>query len=373
MSDLSLVVAGLQLSGWEDIRVTRSIERFPSDFEISMTERFPGELKPFVVVPGDSCQVKLGDDLVLTGYVDGYKVQQAPGSGTMIRIVGRSKCSDLVDASAEWPGAQIAGSTALEIAKKLAFNFGIAVDGGAEDDTLIPLYNLIYGETSYDIIERVCRFRALLAYDMPDGSLRLSRAASIKSSSGLREGVNIQAFSIDYRIDGRFSEYIVVTQSVDTFSDVGSTGYLNASIKDLGVTRWRRKYIVSEAEGSDLKMAYRRADWEYRRRAGRSAQLHVVTDSWRDSNGLLWEPNTLVTLDIPSAKLFNKAWLIADVTYKMDGQSGTTCELLIMPPEAFAIQPASQPDFLDIRKAMQGTPLGDDAQPPLPSQPVEGQ
>ena len=37
-----------------------------------------------------------------------------------LRVMGRSKCADLVDCDAEWPGGQITGSSVLEIARKLA-------------------------------------------------------------------------------------------------------------------------------------------------------------------------------------------------------------------------------------------------------------
>ncbi|WP_422449499.1 phage baseplate assembly protein, partial [Thermoanaerobacterium sp. DL9XJH110] len=42
MEELILTVGGRELSGWTEVRVTRGIERCPSDFQIGMTERFPG-------------------------------------------------------------------------------------------------------------------------------------------------------------------------------------------------------------------------------------------------------------------------------------------------------------------------------------------
>jgi prophage tail gpP-like protein len=39
-----LTVAGQTLTGWVSVRVTRSIERFPSDFDIALTERNPGDV-----------------------------------------------------------------------------------------------------------------------------------------------------------------------------------------------------------------------------------------------------------------------------------------------------------------------------------------
>ena len=85
--DLTLIANNLSISGWESIRVTRGIERCPNDFEISMTERFPGEADGVVVKPGDPCTVKIGDDLVITGYIDRYHPSITP-TGHTVRITG---------------------------------------------------------------------------------------------------------------------------------------------------------------------------------------------------------------------------------------------------------------------------------------------
>ena len=104
--DLTLKVNSLNISGWDSIRVSRGIERCPSDFDILMTERYPGEAEALVVQPGDACQVMLGDDLVITGYIDRVIFSLSAGKHD-IRVIGRGKCADLVDCAAQWPGGQI--------------------------------------------------------------------------------------------------------------------------------------------------------------------------------------------------------------------------------------------------------------------------
>ena len=84
---------------------------------------------------------------------------------------------------------------------------------------------------------------------------------------------------------------------------------------------------------------------------GRSMQVHLSTDSWRDSEGTLYEPNTLVDIDLPGLKLKPKTWLIADVTYMKDEQ-GTRADLVIMPPQAFYQEPITlypiAPDYTTV-------------------------
>ena len=113
--DLTITSGDLTITGWTDIRVTRGIERLPSDFSIGMTELHPGEFDKIVLEPGDACQVRLGDDPVVTGYIDHYVPSIGP-SDHSIQINGRSKCSDLVDCAAEWAGGQISNATVLEVA-----------------------------------------------------------------------------------------------------------------------------------------------------------------------------------------------------------------------------------------------------------------
>src|SRR4051812_44450714 len=110
MDDLTLIANTTRISGWTSVRVTRGIERLPSDFEISMTERYPGEIGAISVHPGDQCTIQLGRDTVLTGYVDRY-IPSIDGCSHSICITGRGRCADLIDCSAEWPGNQISQAT----------------------------------------------------------------------------------------------------------------------------------------------------------------------------------------------------------------------------------------------------------------------
>lgn len=337
------------LSGWTSIRVTRGIERCPSDFEVTMTELYPGDVGAFVIQPGDYCQVLLGSDLIITGYVDRFAPSIDNGSHA-IRVSGRGKCADLVDCAAEWPGGQISGSNVLEIARKLAAPYGVSLTGDAsypisvysdvsDLGPVIPQFQLSLGEKAFDIIERVCRLAALLAYDDPKGNLILTRVSKARAASGFTQGVNAQSASIEYSMDQRYSEVLGFALSVDMFSDLGGGGNLKKISTDMGVPRHRQMMVISEQGDSDFSVLEKRTDWEVVRRYGRSAQLHVTTDGWRDAAGALYAPNTLVPVNFPALKLAPATWLISEVTYKRDGQSGTTCDLVIMPPEAFSPQP----------------------------------
>jgi prophage tail gpP-like protein len=276
---------------------------------------------------------------VVTGYIDVVQIQLNTKSHEL-HVFGRSKCADLVDCSAEWPGGQISGDSVLEIARKLAMPYGIEVDTLDDVGRVIDAFQLMRGETPFEIIERLCRFRQLLAYDDTDGNLLLARTASRHAASGFREGINVEAATVDLSMHDRFSKYRCFFQSVDTLQDLGGGGDIEGTATDPGVHRHRVRIIVAEAGGGDLNagdVAQARADWEAARRYGRSYMLRLTTDSWRDKVGALYEPNTLVTLDLPTLKVTGKTWVISEVTYRRD-LGGSRCDLTCMPSEAFEQQ-----------------------------------
>ena len=109
-------------------------------------------------------------------------------------------------------------------------------------------------------------------------------------------------------------------------------------VTDPTVRRHRQLDIIAEAAAGGQEVAAARANWEMARRFGRSFMCHVTTDSWRDADGLLWQPNMLAPLDLPLLKTAGVQWTISEVTYVLD-QQGTTAELVLMPPAAFEPQP----------------------------------
>lgn len=352
---LSLIVGNRRIQGWQAVRVTRGIERLPSDFDLLMTERYPGELSSFVIQPGDACQVLLGDDLVITGYVERF-MPSLSGTSHSIRVQGRGKCCDLVDCAAEWPNNQISNCSVLQMASKLAQPYGITVSTQSDVGGVVPQINFMYGERAFDLIERVCRWRALLAYDDVDGNLVLSRVGVNEMASGFTEGQNVQSASFLWGMDQRYSEVQAYRVALDVLHDTGDTGNLILTANDPNVPRHRRYVVVAESGDAYDEVITKRAHWEVARRLGRSYQLRVTVDSWRDSAGTLWTPNSLAPIYLPSLKLDKNMWVIGEVTWTLD-ERGTSANLLLMPPEAFAVEPLLYMPFpRDVAEAMGQVP-----------------
>ncbi len=348
--DVILRVGDRSISGWTRMSITRGIESVPNRFDLELTTSAPvgGAV---AIKTGDACEVLIGKTKVITGWLNRV-AEGGSADGHMLRATGRGLCQDLVDCSAEWKGGQIVASDALRLASRLAAPYGIQVylGSGAEVGPPIPQFNLNYGERAYEIIERTTRYAGLLAFEDEEGGLVLTRAGSSRAASGLVYGQNVQEWMVQTADDQRFSDYVCSGLSIDTLGDFGSDGGLFFyQVKDPNITRHRLTYLVAESVNDPYEFCRRRADWQMNRSAGRGLVVTVTTDSWRDGGGTLWTPNTLVPVDVPGLNVVDKTLLLSEVTYRKGDDGGTLADLVLMPRDAFLLEPIQlQPALADI-------------------------
>ena len=96
-NQVRLVVNGQEFGGWKSVRIEGGIERQARSFDLEVTDRWPGQTDiPRRIRPFDACQVFIGNDLVLTGYVDATPIKY-DGKSVGVGVKGRSKTADLVD------------------------------------------------------------------------------------------------------------------------------------------------------------------------------------------------------------------------------------------------------------------------------------
>lgn len=341
--ELSIESNGQRIAGWQEVRVTAGMERFCRDFVVQMTEVHPTTPRVLTVVPGDPCVVRMGEDTVVTGYIDAYQPSFDIGEGTVVALSGRSRTQDLVDCSVEWANLQIVESSVVELAQKVAAAYDIQVRAEVEGLRRIPTLNLNIGETGFALIDRTCRYAQVLAFDDADGNLVITRASSERAAGSLVQGVNVERAAVLLTAHERYGVYRCFLDSsdfsrLDVGTGVAGGNYIGES-RDGGVRRNRKLFFVADSVPDGADVARRRADWENNRRIGRSAVIRLVTSSWRDADGALWRPNTLVRVELPGLRVEGVDWLIAEVMFARGKQTGTTAELTIMAPEAFMPEP----------------------------------
>lgn len=354
--ELSLIVDGKKFGGWLEVRVSRGIKRAASDFEVRASQRWPGLDERYEIPEGVTCEVLIGDDKVLTGYVD-VVVQDRDANSASLTIAGRSKTCDLVDCSPDFKITELAGLTLAGVALSVAKPFGIGVVSPADagqGKSSFPVAAAHHGETAWRLIERLARQRQMLVMDDPEGRLVLARLASDRASDELVHPAD-GMLRVSSRRDAskRFSEYRVKAQAGGTnrWAGMGTAGgssgdiasslaHVEGAAVDRGVKRYRPKTILSEG-AAKKEGAMARADWEARRNIGEALKLTATRVGWRQKDGKLWAPNLLVRCKVPSMNL-DAELALAEVHYKK-GAEGTLCELELAPPEAFTPEPPEAP------------------------------
>lgn len=339
---LQLYVGGQVFEGWTEVEVTRAVDSAVSSFSIGLTELWATRDRPWVITVGAPCKVFLDDDLVITGYVDNYNPSYGAAEHA-VRVTGRSRTEDAVDCSAVVPGGQFSGYDVGQIARTLCATVGVGVDIETDLGAPFPDVQVQQGESIFELVERLCRLRAILVCDAPSGNLVLTRAGKGSAAGSLRRGVNILSASATLSVAERYSDYIVKGQQApsDLIPGVQATETVG-NARDLGVTRYRPKLVVAEGQ-SDLATTAERAKWEMLTRAANGVRATITVQGWRNIvSGQLWMPNQLVQVTDNWLGI-DRHLLIASVAYRLS-ESGTTCELNLAPPEAFTPEPADPND-----------------------------
>ena len=342
--EVVIKAGGKAVAGWTEVSISGGLDMMPSVFDLALTERYPAATSDTVLIPGDACTIEIGGDLVLTGWINRYDSQVTPGQHA-VRVSGRSRCQDLVDCSALPKNLQLSGVSVGQVARDLVAPFAgpIAVqlpDGDGFGRAYVVGVN--WGETPWEIISEIASYEGLLVHDDARGDLVICKVGTTKTASGFAEGVNVQSFGLTSADDMLYSLYIPALMAQDSLAMVGPGGNrAGAPVVDPLVARYRPLVIVSDQMVQGQFLAQQRAVWEATRRRGRAKVAKVLADSWRDYAGTLWTHNVLAAVDLPTVHVTGVEWIIASWNFVRDGMRGTVCELTLMAPEAFAVQPSA--------------------------------
>jgi prophage tail gpP-like protein len=279
----------------------------------------------------------------MTGYIDRYQPIYSKSSHS-VRIIGRSKTQDIVDSSIDVTSSginawQIKAATIGQAAKIVCAPYNINVslpDGDAPLPVPSAAFAIYPGFTGYALLEEMARATGMLLWDNEKGELVISKGGTGgRAGSGLVEGKNAEQVEANLTADQRFAKYLVVGQGPS--QAFGSINYSAiASDPESSRLRGRLKIIPFEVPGS-LEFQQLRADWEANRRYGRSKLARVTVSGWRDGSGQLWKPNTVVSVNLPTAKVVEDR-VITEVTW-LRGEGGTQSIITVMPKEALSVQP----------------------------------
>lgn len=318
-TDLALVVGGTEYRGWQAIDVTRSLDDVASSWSVTGTLRWPGESSAYRFRPDAAVELRIGSDLVLTGYVDTIRYDTG---AALVTVAGRSRTGDLVDCSAA-PG-QYRGLSLYELATELARPYGVSVvidatalEAGRGGTTWIRR-----GTTVFQAVEEQARRHGLLCTDDERGRLCLIRAGGARSTTALVVGENVLGGDVSADASRRYSVYRVRSQTAGDDQSYGpAVTQIDGEETDGGLARYR--LLVLDAPGLSRDQAQSRARWEAATRAGQSLTVAWSVRGWRQGDGRLWRTDELVRC-VDRESGIDADLLVRQVSYRVDAEGQVT-------------------------------------------------
>lgn len=329
---VTLIVGGERHQGWTAVRISRALDTLVGSFDVTLTERWADQPARFTLEAGSPCRVEIAGTTVIDGWIDALS-PSIDAESHAITISGRDRAADLIDCSAIATPGSWTNKSIEAIVAELAKPFGVAVHVGASTGAPLKRFALQQGESVQAVIDRLCRFRGLIAISRSDGSIELTNPAKGAPRERLVEGDNILTAAASHNVGQRFSTYIVKGQASGNDQASGKTvSAVKAEAKDPGVRRYRPLLIIAE-EQSTIAALETRAKWEATTRLGKAQQVTVTALGWHAPDGQLRDRNTIVAVDAPSMFVVGDM-LVQQVDYLFDDR-GRTAELTLVPPEAW--------------------------------------
>lgn len=329
---ITLVVRGMEYTGWLQSEVSRSVEAICGTFSVPVS-LVPGQ--PPDIQRQDTVQVRIGDTTV----IDGYVLKAAPfyrKNDCGFRVTGRDRTGDLVRCSAIHAGGQWRKAGLDRIAQDLAAPFGVRVVVDVDVGAPITDFKLGHGESVLDALARAARLRGVLVTSDSQGRLLLTRAGLQRFEGVIRRGYNVIEAEDVGSDEDRHSDYIAYGQS-NTLADFEAARGLKALARDEEVLRYLP--LVINAQGNTTAAELQTlVDHTKRVRRGHSMGFRYRVEGWTFA-GKPWPINQRVAIFDDVAGLDGAEWLIASVRHTADLKEGDVTELVVRPVEAYDTAP----------------------------------
>lgn len=335
-NNVRLLVAGKEFEGWKSVAIQAGIERQVRDFDLSITNAWPGNTEiPRRIHPGDACELYIGDDKVLTGYVDATPVSYDATSVT-VGVRGRSKTADLVDCSAINEPGRWSGAKVERVAADLAQPYGITVIAQVDTGAVVS-HAIEQGETVFESIDRMLRGEQL-ATDNAKGELVLIEVGSAGvATTALELGENILSCDAPLDFKDVYTEYLVKGQRPGSDDEFGEeVSQETASISDDTLSR-RRVLMIKQGGKSDGVTATARVEYERAHRKAMALASTYTVQGWRQADGTLWLHNMLVRVKDDMVG-FDDEFVIAEIGYKLSS-AGMLLTIKVGPKDGYVNKP----------------------------------
>lgn len=373
MSEIKLLVNGLEFAGWKRARITFGCDAIAGSFDLSVSDRWSGDgddgVQAWPIHEEDECKIVVNGQTLIDGWVDKRSLSYGPEERSL-SVSGRDRAGILVDCSALLKSFSFKDLSILDVAQRLCEPFGISVSldpsvspkmitltakkhagsvtgagssgkrTGLKTPKAPKKFVLDPGDTAFNALDKACRIAALVPISDQAGGIILTRTGSARAQVDLIEGGNILSASAEFNAATRYRRYIVRGQHPGADDFFGKpAASVSAEATDVMVSRLDRVLVIRPESAVTAESAQSRAAWEAKTRAARSNEVTVVVAGWTQGDGLpLWPINALVNITSPAIGVRGQM-LITEVRLSIDDSAGELAELTLRLPDAFLPEP----------------------------------
>jgi prophage tail gpP-like protein len=270
-------------------------------------------------------------ELLITGTVLNHGFDDTPAAG-LNGISGYSKTGVLEDCNIPvslYP-LQSDGKSLKQIIEKLIKPFGISLvisdDVSARANSAIEVSTAEPSDTIKGYLAKIANQKNILLSHDSAGNLLLTKSRP-NATPKYNFGRQIPITSASLTFDGQqmHSEITVIKQAS---SDGGNAG--QATVKNPYVKKFRPSVKI-QTSGDDNSTTF--AAKSALANELRAISLNINVDTWTDNNGLLWRPNTVITIENSELMLNNPTRFFIESVQFMGNESQQIATLKCVVPE----------------------------------------
>jgi prophage tail gpP-like protein len=337
-----LIVRGTIFDDWESVWVQHRWNEIPI-FRFTAAERDPvREIPPgsgpqaiwpkLQFRPGDSCTVKLGGQLAVTGVIETRQIAyDAHNHGVM--LIGRGIQSWAARSSVMTETMNFDGKNLKQIADEVFVDYPVKVETvGSVDMTPFKRCHAEHGETNWDFIERLCRPRGVVLGTDHENNFLLIGDHTKPIFQQIIEGENVIRMNCTITEQWKFFQYNVDGSGAANDSNRGGASTNQRGTAEGTAVQLSRLLQLAEqpvwGKGELVARAKAEANWH----ETSDVQVSAVVQGWLRDGKEIWRAGDEVIVTSPMALLNGQRMKIEVVTYTQDRQNGTITTLDIVNP-----------------------------------------
>jgi prophage tail gpP-like protein len=332
-----LAVNGMLFRDWESVSVRWTLNEFPHyQFRFTCSEDVPlaGSAKGLQIAPGMSCQVSLGGNLAISGYVTTRQVFY-DANRHYVEIQGGTQTLNMATNSTVVPGQEFKDKSVAQITQQIVQQSGnsLKVTGGSLPQNILRRFGIPWGESNLDSLSRLHRSFGSLFTSDPQGSFVVSMGPT-GGGAAVIEGVNIlEGREIWYNQSYATSAPIATQQTGHKATGwgaaVSSVPFVEQMFNLQGINWKAQQAVISELPGVKGVIPQGRGENESILQEADYITVFATVYGWSpgqdkgQGGGGLWPPPRSNVYVKSPMLIMDRTLQVKTVTFLQDNQVGT--------------------------------------------------